>query len=272
MAIAGLLVASIYTAGCGAQVARSDVQGPAASPTSASTQKNWTCTSALPPGSDANRAQVVQSRRIRLGGGWVEAAALAGKGCVTVYVAQASSQGWHAHRVTGAASGGNGVSSLQLATSGPRDIWLLAQGLPGAGQAPAFLFRSRDGGKTWLPEPAGQGGALPHANVQLRMRFSSSRDGWITDLNTFYGPPRVEVYRTTDGGRSWSLTTFSVPARYATQLGNGVALPPVFQNALEGTLKIRSALNGHVTTLVYGTNDGGETWLLEAESTPANGG
>lgn len=273
MGIASLLVALLYTAGCGAELARSDIQGPAAaSPPTASTLKHWTCASPLPPGTGANQAQIVRSGPMSLGHGWIEAAALAGKGCVTFYAARRGGQGWQAHLVTSDASGGNGVSSLQLSTSGSSHIWLLAQGLPGAGQAPAFLFRSRDGGKTWLTEPAGQGSAFPRANVQLRMKFSSGRNGWITDLNTFYGPPRVEVYRTTDGGQSWNLTTFSVPARYAMLLGNGVALPPVFQDARQGTLKIRGTRNGHVTTLIYGTNDGGETWLLEAQSAPADGG
>lgn len=104
------------------------------------------------------------------------------------------------------------------------------------------------------------------------MKFSSGQDGWITGLNTFYGAPRMEVYRTADGGQSWSLTAFSVPARYATQLGKGVALPPVFQNARQGTLKIRGTLHGHVTMLVYGTDDGGATWLLEAQGLLANDG
>ncbi len=231
----------------------------------------WTCLSASPP-SVASSPTIVRSSRATAGGTWIEAASDATKGCVALYLAPAGSTKWRAQQVTADASGGNGVSTLQVAAFGQRRIWVLAQGLPGAGQAPAFLFRTQDGGGTWQPLTPHQGRVFPGSDVPLKMRFTSATDGFITDLNGFYGPPRVEVYRTVDGGVTWTLSAFSVPQQYASALGNGTVTPPAFRNARQGTLRVTGTVNGQTTTLVYGTDDGGTTWVLERQSTKASGG
>ncbi len=236
---------------------------PSTSGSSSTATPAWTCSSPAPPASTGSA--VVVSPRTTVGSEWVEAAGLAAKGCVTVYVAPANTANWRAESVTSDASGGNGVSALQVAAVDGDHIFVLATGLPGAGQAPAFLFGTNDGGKAWTDLASDRSTKFPSSNVRLNMLFTSATDGWITDLNAFFGPPRVEVYHTTDGGRDWTLNAFSVPQKYAQALGGGQALPPVWQRATQGTLKVTGTMNGTRTTLFYGTSDGGATWLLEGE-------
>lgn len=246
------------TASPGTTTSTSSTSGSTPTVTSA-----WSCSSAVPPASTGSA--VVASPRTTVGSEWVEAAGLAAKGCVTLYIAPANTANWRAESVTSDVSGGDGVSSLQVAAVDRDHIFVLATGLPGAGQAPAFLFGTNDGGNTWTALASDRSTKFPSSNVRLNMRFTSATDGWITDLNAFFGPPRVEVYHTTDGGRDWTLNAVSLPQKYAQALGGGQALPPVWQSATQGTLKVTGTMNGTRTTLVYGTSDGGVTWLLEGE-------
>ena len=242
---------------------------PATSTTQGSTGQ-WACGAAAPPAVAGE--SVIASSRVTVGSDWFEAAGTAATGCITFYVAPSGTTSWQAYSVTAGSSSGDGVGSLQVAAIDQDHVWVLGTGLPGAGQAPAFLFATQDGGGTWLPEPSSQASPFPHANVPLQMSFTSAQDGWITDLNTFYGPPRVEVYHTTDAGATWALAAFAVPDKYATSFGNAQVPPPVFQNSSRGTLKVQGTMNGIVTTLIYGTSDGGATWLLEsAAQNPASG-
>lgn len=289
LAVAGCLV---LTAGCagtgsapGAQgghhkiVASGKKADPSASDPSGSTPSGgttstgtpttvsaaqWTCASAAPPAGAGGT--VVLSAPATVGSERIEAAGQATTGCVALYTLAAGASAWQAQDVTSDASGGNGVSSLQVAAVDQDHVFVLATGLPGAGQAPAFLFMTADGGTTWVKGSTGAGSVLPHSNVPLQMAFSTAQDGWITDLNTFYGPPRVEVYATHDGGITWALTAFAVPDKYAAAFGAGQALPPVWQNAQQGTIKVFGTMNGVTTTLVYGTSDGGASWLLQSAS------
>lgn len=261
----------LLVAGCSAAPTKAKVHHP--KPVAQGKKHNtiaaWTCASPAPPSQESgtrtgNGGPIIASTGLMtLGQQSFEAAGVDQQGCITFYASQGSAS-WRGYRVTSNATHGDGVTVIRMFLLDATQGWLLASGFPGAGQDPTFLFRTTDGGKTWQAEPTVQGTPFPGTDEPLHMVFYSPSDGWITGLNGFYVPSRVEVYHTTNGGASWTLVTFSIPQEDENLLGQGEALPPVFQDSRQGTLRVTGSANGNATTLlVYGTSDGGETWTLE---------
>jgi hypothetical protein len=79
------------------------------------------------------------------------------------------------------------------------------------------LYKSNDGGATFAPLAVGQSGATATATPQLALapgykENSSNRTAWAAVLQTFNDPSRQYglkgaggIYRTTDGGATWSI-------------------------------------------------------------------
>ncbi len=113
-----------------------------------------------------------------------------------------------------------------------------------------LLLQTTDGGQTW------QSRSLP---VGAAVRFSSDMTGWVAG-----GPAGDELYRTDDGGRTWTLVTLNHDAaRWFTDL-------PAFVNETTGWLPVTVADGAESRVLVYATRDGGLTWTL-AQTAPLAG-
>ena len=125
------------------------------------------------------------------------------------------------------------------------------------GQAMRFGI-SGDGGRTWqtCPQPV----ALTGLNLRIRPDgailegpfFLDSANGWWSGIQA--GSSRHALWRTADGGRTWSdLVPAGLP-------GQDVPLPqPVFVDALRGALAVVAAGSNPWSSLLA-TRDGGSSW------------
>lgn len=129
-----------------------------------------------------------------------------------------------------------------------------------ATDAPALTTRTRDGGLTWRSPPVDSEQPFPSSDTDVNMRFTSASDGWLVTVNDFYHPGRVFVYRMTDGGETWTETDFALPAD-ARSSDFPEATTPMFQNALDGTIRVLSQWRG---ILFFTTTDGGKHWTCDA--------
>jgi len=215
--------------------------------------KTWTCSSSAPP------AAAYQDRLTgKVGGALYVAAADLTRGCVVFYTATGST--WRRTVVSSTPMRGGGASLEAGQFINPRDGWLLVAGMPGAGQMAHVLFHTVNGGATWTQQPLKEQ-PFPSSDEVVAMRFTSPATGWLDAINDFYGPPRLFVYGTSDGGARWTSTYVALPAADAT-LGYDRATAPSFTTPLKGTIRVTSSQSR--PSLIFATTDGGLHWLLSS--------
>ncbi len=128
--------------------------------------------------------------------------------------------------------------------------WQICNGGAAAGSNEKFLFRSDDGGASWVlisrttlgNPPAESGvGQLPNGNGARALFFQNLDDGWL-GLNS----AGHNLLRSTDGGHNWQEVV-------VTGLNAGVPVDAI---------NFTSADNGSITTPegTWTTTNGGVTW------------
>lgn len=128
-----------------------------------------------------------------------------------------------------------------------------------AGISVAGLFRSDDGGDTWIPKNEGVfrfsewGDDLRHPQVH---RCVHSIVLHPHDSRVIFQQNHVGVYRSNDGGESWEDVTAGLPSSFGFVIAVTRQNPPAVFVVPQDIDKIR--LSGQLT--VYRTRDGGETW------------
>ena len=127
------------------------------------------------------------------------------------------------------------------------------------------VYRTADGGATWTEvDHTGHSGdipgSLPFSGDKGGISFSDALHGWVTLDVPMNGPK--ELYRTTDGGKTWALQALPNPQGMdLTQYQMGLPAAPTFFDAEHGVLALRIfGSTNRVTTIVYTTSDGGDTW------------
>jgi hypothetical protein len=120
------------------------------------------------------------------------------------------------------------------------------------------LDETTDGGASWTTV-----GSAPFGG---EIQFTTSSDGWglsnpsrwINESQTPVGGG--EVYRTTNGGRSWRRVHLPPPSRYAGLPATASA--PAFFGTQQGVIPVRyrNPTNGKQQLVVFTTADGGRTW------------
>ncbi|MGO8860870.1 MAG: WD40/YVTN/BNR-like repeat-containing protein [Acidimicrobiales bacterium] len=131
---------------------------------------------------------------------------------------------------------------------------------------PTVLFSTADGGVTWTPK-----GDIPDLGSILsggpgpepQLVFTSPLDGWAVTGPAFgvddqMTSPGGVVYRTTDGGSSWSVVS-GLPSTNHYEL-------PTFFGTQDGVVLSNAEGVAGRPTGVYVTEDGGSTWT--ARPTP----
>lgn len=126
---------------------------------------------------------------------------------------------------------------------------------PAAGQMEKSLYRSDDRGKTWtrVGNLTADIGGYPTG-----VSFRKEKDGWITAM--YRDQNYILLYRTQDGGRTWSVQQVDTPADL--QKGYANAYPPVFdqENDYHGLFIAEFVQDEEKTYVPYETRDAGDTW------------
>jgi photosystem II stability/assembly factor-like uncharacterized protein len=154
-----------------------------------------------------------------------------------------------------------GVDSVPVAFRGPLDGWL-AVSVPGR----VRVFRTADGGARWrsaIVSPS-KAAALPSSDVALvlALDFVNGRDGWLLTSagGAAAGSQDVELYRTGDGGSSWTLLSANTQ-QHAARGGIptiGIKTGIVFATPTRGLV---TGYHGQVPGFgVYASADGGRRW------------
>ncbi|GAB3891000.1 WD40/YVTN/BNR-like repeat-containing protein [Spirosoma agri] len=129
-----------------------------------------------------------------------------------------------------------------------------------------FILTTDDAGKTWQPVPTT---SIPmmHPNEAAFAASGTSlvvqgkRNAWIASG----GAINSRVFRSTDRGRSWAVSTTPLPAGDATGLFGMRFVSEKIGIVVGGNYK-KEQLTGPNTAI---TRDGGETWQLLAPTDPA---
>jgi hypothetical protein len=131
--------------------------------------------------------------------------------------------------------------------------WILLTSDPAAGLMGKTLYKTSDNGKSWVLV---NDVSLIVDGYVTGVTFRDDKNGWIGA--TQHGAALVPLYRTKDGGQTWSLQELSIPKGY--KYGN--VYPPIFdeKDIKQGTLKIEFVSDTDKTTMEFTTTDGGETW------------
>ena len=143
--------------------------------------------------------------------------------------------------------------------------WMLADLGVGAGSNAVAVFQTTDGGATWAqtytndPNLPDADDSLPLGGLKSDLMPLNMQTAWVGGV--IYSPGTVYLFRTDDGGRNWSPVNLELPDG-AENFELGIDRDQMqLVSASDGFLALR--MSGDATqTVLYVTNDGGETWTL----------
>ncbi len=152
--------------------------------------------------------------------------------------------------------------------------WMLADLGVGAGSNAVAVFQTADGGASWTqtyindPNSPEAGDSLPLGGIKSDLVPLNTRTAWVTGV--IYSSGTVYLYRTDDGGHTWSLVNLQLPAG-AENSEMGIDKDQMqLVSASDGFLAVRMA-GDSTQTMVYVTNDSGNTWTLMPALIPEAG-
>jgi photosystem II stability/assembly factor-like uncharacterized protein len=136
------------------------------------------------------------------------------------------------------------------------DAWIEAGFVGYPKTAP--MYRTRDGGRSWQ-----RIGAVPN---DCQLQFVDELHGWCTLIGAALGSESVDLWRTSDGGVTWTRASRST----FVGAGNGASTPgaiPVgcdksvtFTSPTVGWSPFWCSAGGGAAAPLYQSTDGGSTW------------
>ncbi len=163
-------------------------------------------------------------------------------------------------------------SGAHISFLDPKNGWALADLGVGAGSNAVAVYQTTDGGATWTqkfindPNHANASESLPLGGLKYGIAPLDMQTAWI--FGVVYAPGTSYIFRTDDGGATWSSVTLSLPtgaenAEVGIEQMSVVSANVVF-------LKLR-ALSDSSNLVIYISNDGGDTWSLTPTMIPGGG-
>lgn len=151
------------------------------------------------------------------------------------------------------------ISDIQIHPDDPDVVYVGAQGSPWTSNPERGVYRSNDGGETWehvlhVNEDSGVNNLVmdpTNPRILFAAMWQHRREPWHGyELNS--GGPGTGLYRSTDGGDSW------------TRLGGGLPEPAskfgVAVSAADGQRIYALARAAPEESGLYRSNDGGDSW------------
>ena len=148
----------------------------------------------------------------------------------------------------------------------------------GMGQLSGELFATSDGGKTWTKvadSRVGTGAAsTPNGALPFGGQLTAQPDGtlWLSGgqraAGTLGGPGFIWLYKSTDGGKTWSQVSMPIPA------GDEQGFTSVSQPTFLGKVALVTVLynQGDSHSVLYTSTDMGKTWKVQSTTLPAGNG
>jgi hypothetical protein len=141
------------------------------------------------------------------------------------------------------------VGNASFAAVGSRHVVALVRVSHDTSLSVGYLYVSNDGGRHWNRLPT----QPPHAG---QIAFTSARDGWLAEEG-----PEPSLYRTRDGGRSW--TELDLPRAPWLIKARADYLPPQFEADGHGIFAATyDNFEKPAYTFLYATSDFGRHWKL----------
>lgn len=160
-----------------------------------------------------------------------------------------------------------------------QDGWLVASLAAYMGDDEVEIYRSTDGGETWIKVASAtresETSGLPVSGGKAGITFLNPTTGWITGATL--GPEWIYLYMTRDGGRTWRQQDLPLPP-HVTAPWYCLTNSPMFFTAQDGVLPVFYNVAEPTTYrtiasvgVLYGTHDGGATWTYGTPVPSGNG-
>ena len=161
--------------------------------------------------------------------------------------------------------------SLVLSFINPSDGFLLASSPPALGQMGKAFYKTTDGGSEWsLVANLDHGNIMEMNGYTTGMAFFNTEVGYITC--TYHGQKEISVYKTVDGGKSWSVAPLPLPAKYtslndANQYYVDAYSPAFFGEGNEhAKMELYFCHDDERCAYIYSSDNGGNTWRVDGVS------
>jgi photosystem II stability/assembly factor-like uncharacterized protein len=150
------------------------------------------------------------------------------------------------------------IGRLQVHPANPSLVYVAAIGHPYGANAERGVFRSKDGGKTWqkvlyVNDKTGAADiAMDATNPQVL--YATTWQVLRTPWDIYSTGPGSALYKSTDGGDTWSKLTAGLPSANLGKIG--VAVSPANPQRVWATVEAESKGG------IYRSDDAGRTWQL----------
>ncbi len=181
----------------------------------------------------------------------------------SIYRTTDGGQSWQEAAITLKAAN-SGFVARRITFSDASHGWLLLTDTQEqSGSENAYIYGTADGGQQWtqLSTTGTSTGSIPLSGDKVALSFLNAQTGWLAVGDYSSLTSMAGLYRTLDGGHTWTKQSVPIPAGLAT--ATAMTMAPTFFDASHGILPVQY-YNGASSqgTIVYRTNNGGASWQV----------